>query len=440
MRLFVGIIVGVILVGGFLALFVAVPSKPTTVPVPVVTQQTKTVSSAQVSEVDEAPTQAPVEIEGRDWGHYRGPARTGISEETGFRKTFSGQPKIAWEAEVNVGFGGIAVAAGKAYVIGNADDTDTVYCFDAVTGKEVWTHSYPCKIVANLYEGGPNSTPTIVGDRVYTFGKEGQLACLNAASGEIIWEKRVAEEHPQFGYSSSPVVVGDRLFLNVGANGMAVNVADGEILWSSGAKAGTGYASVLPFTWGEKEALAIFADNGLACVAPDSGEVAWHFPWKTKYDVHAADPIPIGTDRIFISSGYDRGCALLDISGDTPKKLWEHDKMRNQFSPSILWNGHIFGIDGNNGKGRLACLNAKTGEVAWGEPKVGFGSLIMADNTFIILNERGYLHMAEASTEAYKEISKVRLGRGRWWAAPTLAHGLLYARSARGNLVCVDLR
>jgi outer membrane protein assembly factor BamB len=442
MRLFLGIIVGVVailLVGGLFTV-----RSTTTLPLTTATgTATRAVTvppeQAEVA-VAEEPTAPAVEIDGRDWPHYRGPARTGISEETGFRKTLPDKPQIVWEAEVNIGFGGVAVAEGQAIVIGNSEDSDTVFCFDAATGKQHWTHSYPCKIVANLYEGGPNSTPTISGGRVYTLGKEGQLFCLDAKSGEVVWEARVADEHPQFGYASSPVIVGERLFLNIGANGMAVNVADGKILWSSGGSKGSGYASVVPFTWREKAALAVFADNGLACVDPESGEQAWHFPWKTKYDVHAADPIPIGSDRIFFSSGYDRGCALLDISGAQPKKLWEHAEMRNQFSPSILWKGHLIGIDGNNGKGRLACLNAESGAVVWSAPEVGFGSLILADNTLIILNERGYLHLAEASTEAYKELAKTRLGRGRWWAAPTLSQGLLYARSARGDLVCVDLR
>ncbi|MFT5130215.1 MAG: outer membrane protein assembly factor BamB [Rhodothermales bacterium] len=422
--------------------FVRVPSQTseqvTEQPSPAASQAAPKPARAEpVTEVAAVATAA--EIVGQDWPHYRGPARTGISEETGFRKSLSAKPTIVWEAEVAIGFGGVAVADGRAIVIGNSDDTDTVYCFDAKTGKSLWRHTYPCKIVANLYEGGPNSTPTIAGGRVYTFGKEGQLFCLDAKTGAVLWESRVAEEHPQFGYASSPVIGGDRLFLNVGAHGMAVNLADGKVLWSSGTNKGSGYASAVPFTWRDKAALAIFADNGLACVDPESGKQIWHSPWKTKYDVHAADPIPMG-DRIFISSGYERGCALLDISGDEPKTLWEHAEMRNQFSPSILWQGHLFGIDGNNGKGRLVCLNAETGAVVWNEPKVGFGSLILAADTLIILNERGYLHLAEASTSAYKELAKTRIGRGRWWAAPTLAHGLLYARSARGSLLCVDLR
>ena len=446
MRLLVGIIVAAIILFLLGSVFLVRGPGPESGSEPVVTASaapsakpapvTAEVPSAPTAE---APTAPVAPLKGVDWANYRGPSRTGISEETGFNKALPNKPKIVWEADVDIGFGGVVVADGQAIVIGNADDTDTVYCFDALSGKSIWTHDYPGKIVANLYEGGPNSTPTIAGGRVYTLGKEGQLFCLDAKTGKPIWEKRVADAHPQFGYASSPVIEGDRLFLNIGARGMAVNLADGEVIWSSGGSKGSGYASVVPFNWRDKPALAVFADNGLACVAPESGEQAWRYPWKTKYDVHAADPIPIG-DHIFISSGYERGCALLDISGDTPVKLWEHAEMRNQFSPSILWKGHLFGIDGNNGKGRLACLNAETGKVVWSEPKVGFGSLILADGTLIILNERGYLHLAKASIEGYSELSKTRIGRGRWWAAPTLAHGLLYARSARGNLLCVDLR
>src|SRR5690349_20725106 len=129
-----------------------------------------------------------------DWPQYRGPNRDGTSKETGWNAEWTGEPKIAWKATVGLGFSSIVVANGKACTAGHAEGQDTVFCFDAVTGKELWKHSYPAELGDKYYEGGTTGTPTFDGDRVYWLSRWGDLFCFDAASGKILWQTNIQKE------------------------------------------------------------------------------------------------------------------------------------------------------------------------------------------------------------------------------------------------------
>ena len=135
-----------------------------------------------------------------DWPNYRGPDHNGSSQETDWQTDWDAQePKILWTKSIGFGFGSVAVADGRAYLMGNTGkegdnaNTDIVYCVDAESGKEIWRHEYPCLLQPRLHEGGPLATPTVDGKVVYTLSRMGDLFCFNAASGEIIWQKQLAD-------------------------------------------------------------------------------------------------------------------------------------------------------------------------------------------------------------------------------------------------------
>ncbi len=378
-----------------------------------------------------------------DWPNYRGPNYDGISSETGWTAEWpSSGPKVLWEASIGTGFASIAVKDGRAYTMGNINNNDILYCFDAANGKKIWEKSYDCPLYDQNHEGGPCATPTIEGDAIYTFSKDGDAIRFNAQNGDIVWRTKLNKDHgfqhPRWHFSGSPLIVGDLVILNAGATGVALNKADGSIAWQSG-KAVSGYATGVPFAIGNQKCVALMVSNQIVALNPATGDVIWRFPWRTNYDINAADPIIID-NMIFISSGYNHGCALLKIEGNKVSEIWQNKNMKNQINCSVQHGEYIYGFDGQvGGSGSLTCIDIKTGERKWEQKGMGTGSLMLADGKLIILGERGKLVIAQASPDGYKELASAQILSGKCWTYPVLAEGRIYARNAAGKLVCVDV-
>lgn len=379
-----------------------------------------------------------------DWPNYRGPNYDGISTESGWSTTWpKSGPKVLWERSIGVGFASMAISNGKVYAMGNIDDNDILYCLDEATGDVIWKKSYPCPIFARQHEGGPCATPTVEGDAVYTLSKNGDAIRFNASNGDVVWHTHLGRDfgfkRPTWHFSSSPLIVGNLVILNVGKYGVALNKNDGSIVWQNG-KGKCGYATGVPCTIDGQKCVAMAVSVEVVGLNPTNGRVLWKFPWRTSYDINAADTI-VTDDMVFISSGYNKGCALYKIDGNKPKKLWQNKNMKNQINCSVLWKGYIYGFDGQvNGAGKLNCIDLKTGQTQWSQRGFGTGSLMIADGKLIILGEKGKLAIAEASPEAYKELASAQiLPRKRCWTTPVLANGKIFARNALGQLICLDV-
>jgi len=369
-----------------------------------------------------------------DWPVYRGPDHNGISSETGWLKDGAGV-KVLWSAQVTTGCSSLSVADGRVYTMGNKADKDTVYCLDAATGRRIWKYSYACPLDKGLYEGGPNTTPTVDGGRVYTLSRRGYVLCLDAAKGTKVWGVKLAVKPPTWGLAGSPLVMGKMLLLNAGAAGTALDKDTGKVLWDSGSGPG-GYSTPVPYPAGERTLLVLFGKRSVLAVRADDGKKVWEHPWKTSYDVNAGDPIVIdGGKKVFVSSGYNSGCALLDVSGAEPRELWRNKKMRNQRSCSVLYQGAIYGFD----ESQLTCLDLATGQEKWTQGGLGKASVIVADGKLIVLAEKGKLVIAEATAAGFKELASGQVIRGKCWAAPVLAGGRIYARSKAGAVACAVL-
>lgn len=371
-----------------------------------------------------------------DWPNWRGPDHNGISSETDWNpKALTDSTKPVWTASVGIGFSSISVSGGKAVTMGNVDkSTDVVTCFDAQTGSILWTYKYDEPLTPNLYEGGPNATPTIHEDKVYTISKTGKMFCLNLDNGDLLWQARTDAKKPEWGFAGSPLIVEDKVVYNVGTHGLALNKDTGEVAWQSGNDA-AGYTSAVPFSLGGQEQLALVAKNALYSVDPTGGNVFWSYPWKTSYDINASDPIIQGNE-ILITSGYNHGAALIKVADNQPEMVWENKNMRSQLSGPVLIDGYLYGIDDV----QLVCLDWKTGEKKWEEKSVGKGSLMAAGDKLIVLSEKGQLIFAQASPEKFTAISSAQILRGRCWTMPVLANGRIYARNAAGDMVCVDVQ
>ncbi len=347
-----------------------------------------------------------------------------------------------WKASIGTGFASISVSNGRVYAMGNIDDKDILYCFDEKTGKEIWKQSYSCPLYRKNHEGGPCATPTVKDNAVYTFSKNGDAIRFNATNGNVIWHKKLPKElgikFPTWYFSSSPFIVNNMIILNAGTYGLALQTSDGSLIWKNGNGA-CGYATAVPYSSGNQQCVIMPVSREIVGLVAATGQIIWKLPWKTAYDINAADPI-ISGDTAFISSGYNKGCALMKIAGGNVTELWRNKYMRNHFNSCVLWEGHIYGFDGQGGgRGQLRCINKQTGEVKWSQEGMGTGSLTLADSKLIILGERGRLVIALASPEGFRELASAQILTGKCWTVPVLANSRIYARNANGDMVCVDV-
>jgi outer membrane protein assembly factor BamB len=376
-----------------------------------------------------------------DWPRWRGPSANGVSAEKNWNPKALDNPNKLWEMNLGVGHSSVAIKGKYLYTMGNIDSEDIVYCLDALTGEEYWRFSYECS--PGSY-AGPRGTPTIDGDYVYTMSRDGQVHCLEAMSGKLVWKKNVEDEFdaesPRWGFATSPYILDDMLLLNACEHGIALNKKTGEKIWASDSEE-SGYATPTVISLNGKTYGLFFGAKNLYGVDLNSGNAIWSHPWRTDYDVNASDPLVIG-DKVFITSGYESGGALLDLKNNSPEVVWRNGNMSNHFGGAVYYDGHLYGSSGFVGKSRtkLHCVNVESGELVWSE-KLGFNSLILADKKLVILTEKGKLIISDASPEGLKEISSAQvLPRSiRCWTAPILSYGRIYCRNTDGDIVCIDV-
>lgn len=383
-----------------------------------------------------------------DWPQWRGPNRDGIAtaKETLMTWGESG-PLRLWEQPVGKGYGTVAVAGGRVYLLMQDGGNESCVCWDARTGTELWRFSYAADY-RNAYGDGPRATPSVDGDRVYTVGATGIMHCLKthpaAPHGEQVWRHDLLDEfgaaNLQWGVSFSPLVAGDLVYANPGGRGgnsmAAFDKRTGKKRWTAGDDQ-AGYSSPVLATIAGRPQIVFFTAAGLVGLTPDKGEILWRFPWETSYGANVATPIVAG-DYIFISSGYNRGCAVVHIESAgndlVANRVYENKNMRNHFSSSVLYRDHIYGFN----ETLLTCLEFRTGKVLWKQRGFDKGSLLIADGRLVILGEDGKLGLAAATPDAFRAQASFQVANGRCWSVPALASGLLYVRG-ENKLMCFDL-
>ena len=382
-----------------------------------------------------------------EWSQWRGPNRDGISSETNLLGQWPSEgPPLAWQSTgAGTAYSSFSTSGGRLYTLGARDDVEYVMAFDRASGAKLWETPNGRRF-RNEQGDGPRGTPTAEGNVVYAFGGSGELACLEAATGRKIWSVNVVQRFggitPYWGYSESPLIVGDRIVLNAGgprASIVALDKIDGRTLWQQpGDEAG--YSSPVLLRTGSLQQVVFFtASRGLA-VDPRDGRLLWSYDRASNRTANIATPIVRG-NRVFFSSDYGTGGAVVEVraSGNlaSAEEVYFTRDMRNHHASSVLVGSHLYGFNSSI----LTALDFDTGELAWRNRSVGKGSLIYADQRLYLFGENGVVGLADASPAAYVERGRFRLrtGRASTWSHPIITNGLLVLRD-QDNVYAYDIR
>jgi hypothetical protein len=333
------------------------------------------------------------------------------------------------------------------------NNQEVVVCLDAATGKDLWRYRYDCDYSAYpTFTGGgmpqsrtgPRATPAVDGDRVYTLGATGVLLCLEAAIGKKVWQQDLLQmgklKVPNHGYCSCPLVVGDSVYVQPGGPGgrslAALDKKDGTILWQAlDDKVGQGTP-----VWVEGNGfpqVIFFTGVAVVGVAPKDGQLLWRHPWKTTFELNIATPL-YSDGKVFISSNYGSGAALLRLTGkQEPEVVWKEKSMQNHFSTSILYEGNLYGFSDD----RFRCVDFTTGKVQWDKTGLGKGSLVLADGQLLVLGSNGQLVLVKATSDQYTEVSRCQvLDKAKLsWIVPVVSDGRLFVRN-EWTLKALDLK
>lgn len=314
--------------------------------------------------------------EGQDWPSWRGPQRDGISRETGLLKKWGESgPPLLWRAEgLGKGFSSVAISDGRIFSMGERKGGAWLIALDQRDGKELWA--------AELGLGNPNCTPTVDGDLVYGLGRQGDLICVRADSGDVVWKKNFGRDFggkmmSGWGYSESPLVDGDALVCTPGAlDAMLVSLdkRTGETNWKAAlpevgnrGKDGAGYSSiVISEGAGVRQYVQVYGRGALG-VDAETGEILWTYNRIANGTANIPTPIVDG-DFVFCSTGYGTGAALLELirdgNGIEAKEVYFLDAktLQNHHGGMVLLDGYLYGGHGHN-QGFPICVDFKSGEV-----------------------------------------------------------------------------
>ena len=402
-------------------------------------------------------------VRAADWPQYRGPNHDGLSTEMITDHWPAGGPVQAWKTPLNAGFSSFAVGAGKVFTLVTrpVEGTPQEVCvaLDANTGKEVWMAALG---VAKFDGGGdsgtsenkggdgPRSTPSVDGDRVYTFSSRLVLSCLDEATGQLVWRKDLIKEHAGRNISwqsaVSPLIEGDLVIVFGGGEGqslLAFNKKDGRVVWK-GQNEKLTHATPVAVTILDVRQVIFFTQSGLVSVRANSGEVLWRFPFR--YNVSTGASPVVSGDIVYCSAGYGIGASACrvtktaDVFAATP--LWNRTakELNSHWSTPVVKDGYLYGLFGFKEYGQcpLKCVELATGREVWSEPGFGPGGCLWVDGKLLVLSDAGHLVCVAATPERYSEIARADVLGGKCWSSPALSNGRLYLRSTTEG-VCLKV-
>jgi len=382
-----------------------------------------------------------------NWLQFRGNERSGISAETGITKDWSVKaPQLLWKTEIGSGFSEIVLLNNKIYTM-ESDSIDPqtgseyISAYEMETGKLIWkTKVDSIFIDIDGWGNGPRSTPVIDNNTAFCLSSFGKFTAVSINDGKILWQKNFLTEYesttPRWGFSTSPLVFGENVVIEVGGTNSrtlaAFNKNSGELVWAKANGAADYGSPILAEINGQKQ--IIYANGKTLYSFNDKGDTLWTFKMPIQRAPTAA-PIFIAPDKIFVSTLGTVGFVILKVENNRPKEILQGTNIKNDFSSSCYYNGHIYGFN----TAVLQCNSAETGATLWVKRGYGKGSLILVDGQLIVLSDQGKLIFVEATPEKYNEIGNIQAIDGKSWTAPSFGNGKVFVRNLT-QMACYKLK
>lgn len=385
------------------------------------------------------------------WPRFRGGSNTDHSPDSGLLKSWPQDgPKRLWLFEdAGEGYSGFSVLGDRLFTMGTSGSNTVILCLNVKTGEKVWSAKVG-KVLENKWGGGPRSTPTIDGEFLYVIGGKGNVLCVRHKNGKKVWSRKMSNfggQVPNWGYSESVLVDGNRAVFGPGGSKgalVAVNKKTGKTLWQSKGFTGKAeYSSVVAADIQGKRQYIRLLQRTLAGIDAKNGKVLWTYDWPGRT---AVIPTPIvDGNKIYITSGYNVGCMLIEIGKDDVDLIWQNKVMMNHHGGVVRVGDFLYG-HANTG---WVCQKWEDGEAVWKERKaLKKGAIHYADGMLYCLEERsGVVALVEASSEGFKEASRFTLSpqaknrsrRGAIWVHPVVVGGRLFLRDQE-YIYCYDVK
>jgi outer membrane protein assembly factor BamB len=418
----------------------------------------------------------PFSIQAGDWPGWRGPNRDGVALEAGLLKAWPKDgPALRWTyTNAGMGYSGPAVVGDRLFLMGARDGTEQVFALDLKTAegstvKELWSAKIGPMFTwkGNDWNAGPSATPTVDGELLYALGGQGELVCVETATGKERWRKNCpaglgAEVNPigggpeklGWGFTWSPLVDQERLICVPGGPQGTLAALDkktGQVLWRSKEVTDpASYSSPIVIEVGGIRQYVVLTNEGVSGVAAKDGALLWRYLKKPGYG-DVVIPTPIFHDgQVYVSAGYGAGCDLIKLTPAGQKfkaeKVYSNKTMVNQQGGVVLVDRHLYGY--SEGKGWV-CQDWATGNMVWSEKRaLGRGSVTAADGKLYCYSEdEGVVDLVDASPAGWKVLgrfeipqhSKLRKSSGKIWTHPVVSNGRLYLRD-QDLLFCYELK
>jgi outer membrane protein assembly factor BamB len=271
---------------------------------------------------------------------------------------------------------------------------------------------------------------------VFSLGATGEYRVLDAATGAVRVKKNILTENNatnlQWGMCGAPLIVDEKVILQPGGRSgnsiVAYHKLTGERIWGA-LNDQAGYASPMSITLAGRRHIVTMLAKRAVGIAIEDGRLLWEYPWETQYDVNASQPIVVGPNRLFLSSGYGHGAAVIELkeAGNVlqASRVWENNRLKNRFNSSVVHDGYLYGLDENI----LACLRASDGQLMWKGGRYGYGQLLLAGGHLVLISEDGELVLLQATPERHTELARFEAISGKTWNVPIIEDGILLVRN-----------